>query len=145
MCECEAEAAKPDSADPPVIQVGGGIDDGFVYLLNYGKNDVSTAIDSYLEMEINGMGEYVLLRELLIRMKAQTGNLDITITKNALAGLTKTAYTTVVETASQIIRRHRINLNLTDQLLTLKFQSDAAAEELTLYDLALRMYLVGER
>lgn len=140
MCECEAE-----SGDAPIVQVGGGIDDGFVYQLNYGTNDVATAITSYVQMELNGVGEYLFLRELLVRMEAQaSGNLDLIITKNALTGVTKTL-SMVVETASQIVRRHRVDLNMMDQLLTLKFQSDGAAELLSLYDLALKMYLVGER
>jgi len=152
MCECSAGSAKAaggGSVDAPIIQLGGatggGTDDGFVYLLNYGTNDVSTAIDSYVQMELNAFGEYMLLREMLVRAKAQTGNLDITITKNALSGVAKTAYSTAAETTSHIVRRHRINTNITDQLISLKFQGDGASESLSLYDLALRLYLVGER
>ena len=128
----------------PVIQVGGGIADGFVYRLNTGTNDVSTAIDAYIQMELNGDGEFLLLRELIVRAKAQAGNLDITITKNALTGSSKTV-TTVAKTTGELIRRHRINFNVMGQLISIKFQSDAAAELLELYDLALKLFIVEER
>jgi len=84
------------------------------------------------------------LRELIVRAKAQAGNLDITITKNALTGASSTV-STAAETASEIIRRHRIDFNVMSQLLSVKFQSDAAAELLELYDLALKLFIVEER
>jgi hypothetical protein len=147
MCECSAEAAKADTTNVPVVQVGGGTDDGFVYLSNYGTNDVTTAIDGYVQMELNAYGEYVLLREMIIRMAAEAsaGNLDITITKNNLSGVAKTAYSMVAETTDHLVRRHRIDTNITDQLISLKFQSDGSSESLSLYDLSLKMYLVDER
>ncbi|GAG40661.1 unnamed protein product, partial [marine sediment metagenome] len=60
-CMIEVEG----DGDVAIIQIGGGIDDGFVYQLNYGTNDVSTLVDSYLQLEFNAGGEYMLLRELM--------------------------------------------------------------------------------
>lgn len=82
-CMIEVEAG---SGALPVLQVGGGIDDGTVYLLNTGTNDVTTAIDSYATMELNARGEHIQLNEMLLRMEAQgAGNVTITFSKNSIS------------------------------------------------------------
>ena len=66
-CLVEVEAG---SGDIIVLQVGGGIDDGFVYLLNNTADDVDTAIDSFFTMELNARGSYIQLSEMVLRAEA---------------------------------------------------------------------------
>jgi len=63
-CCVEVEAA---SGDTVVLQAAGGTDDGTVYQTNYGDSDVSTAIDAYATMEIDGDGAEIIMREFIIR------------------------------------------------------------------------------
>ncbi len=125
---CEVEAASGDLA---VLQYGGGTNDGFIYRLNTGLNDydaaVKEAIDSYITMEFNGQGEYLNLRELLVLMKAQTGDLTVTITQNALTG-TSLTLSMAAENTSEIVRRHRTPLNITNQHISIKLQHNAVDE-----------------
>jgi hypothetical protein len=66
---CMAEASA-DTGDVEVLQIGGG-DDGFVYQLNYGQSDVTTAIDAYVDIVISAQGFYVTLSEYLVRCVAE--------------------------------------------------------------------------
>ncbi len=136
-CMTEVEAA---SGNIPVLQLGGGTADGTVYLLNNSANDVSTAIDAYATMELDGRGEKINLRELLTRVKAQSaGNLTVIPYKN---GVAQTALTLsmVAENANEASRRHRTQLNLTGNHLALKFQNAVASQDLYLYDAGVEFY-----
>ncbi|MFA5378025.1 MAG: hypothetical protein WC455_19900 [Dehalococcoidia bacterium] len=64
MCMCNVEAA---SGDIPILQYGGGCADGFVYQMNTGTTDVSTAIDSFAVMELDGRGAWLNLQEMILR------------------------------------------------------------------------------
>lgn len=141
-CMIEVEAA---SGDVTVIQVGGGVADGLVYQLNYGDNDVSTAIDAYATMEFAVGGQYMSLRELLVRMKTQaSGDLTVTILKNALTGDTKTL-SMIAETTNQIVRRHRQPLNIVDQHISVKFQNATASVSMYLHDAGFDLSVWDER
>ena len=150
MTEVESGAAFTiDSItyDPAVIQVGGGVDDGFVYQLNVGKNDVSTAIDGYLTMELNSGGEFIQLNEVMVRAKAvatSAGDITVTFTKNTISAGTKTLSMSP-EIATQTIRRHRFPLNICDQNISVKLQNNAAAKKMELLDMGLRMEIYEER
>jgi len=63
-CLCEVEAA---SGDVSVLQYAGGTADGTVYRTNYTTDDVSTAIDAYATMEVDGDGAEIWMRELILR------------------------------------------------------------------------------
>jgi hypothetical protein len=78
------------SGQAPVVQVGGGIDDGKVYLLNSGVNDVSTAIDAFVTMELDYRGLVFNLREMILRIKNEQGGCIITPTINGVAQEAKT-------------------------------------------------------
>lgn len=133
-CMTEVEA---QSGNVPVVQVGGGVADGLVYQLNTGLNDVSTAIDSYLTMELTNDGFILNLNELIIRMKVQAaGNATVTITQNELTGATLTLAMTAAVT-SELIRRHRENVNVTNQHISIKLQHDTASQSWFIYDLGL--------
>lgn len=131
-CMIEAEAL---SGDVPTVQIGGGIGDGFVYRLNNGTDDVSTAIDAYATMELDIRGQYFNLRRLMLRMRAQSsGDATITITQNDLSNATLTK-SMIAERTGQGIRRHLIPLNVTDQHISIKFQNNGSGESLGLLDL----------
>lgn len=124
------------SGDIPVVQVGGGIDDGLVYLLNTGLNDVSTAISAYATLELDMKGAIFNLREMLTRVKAQTGDLTLTPSINSIAQTAKTL-SMAPEIANQTQRRHRFDLDLRGYHMSLKFSHGLAGESSLLEDLAL--------
>jgi hypothetical protein len=81
-CMEEIEAG---SGNVTLLQVGGGVDDGFVYQLNTGRDDVDTAIDGYGIMEIDGEGSVISLTEIILRMKKNTGNCRLTLYEDGVA------------------------------------------------------------
>jgi len=125
------------SGNVAVIQVAGGIDDGLVYQLNYGTNDVSTAIDSYIRMEFNAGGEWLEIQEMILRCKVQSsGDLTLTPYHNGISQTTLTKSMTA-EVTNQLSRRHRCNLNLSSDQISLKIQSNTASVAQYLFDLGL--------
>ena len=133
-CAAEVEAA---SGAIPVLQVGGGNADGFVYLLNNTTNDVAHEIDSFVTVELDGDGEILNIDDFLIRMKVQSAGL-ITVTPS-LNSIAQTAFTLAqtAEIANQTIRRHRKPVNLTGQHVTLKIQHNTVSESCYLEDMKL--------
>ncbi len=130
-CITEVEAA---SGNIPIVQIGGGIDDGFVYLLNTGTNDVTTAIDSFVTVEFDAAGNQMCMNELLLRVKAQsTGSVTVTPYINGQAQTAKTLLQTAV-TANDKHRRHRDNLNIVGDHISLKYQHSTASEGCYLLD-----------
>jgi len=116
-CMSEVEAG---SENIPNVQIGGGQADGTVYQLNYGLNDVSKAISSYVQIELNYGGEVIELNEFLIRFAAQEhGRVLLEFFKNNLSGPSRTI-SMLAETAGQIIKRERFQVNLTDQNISVK-------------------------
>jgi len=81
-CYAEVEAA---SGDVAVLQVAGGADDGYVYQTNTTNNDVSTAIDAYATMEIDGEGADILMRDLILRLLAGGGDCTLTASLDGVA------------------------------------------------------------
>jgi hypothetical protein len=140
FAECEAA-----SGTAPVLQVGGGVDDGFVYLLNSGLNDVSTAIDSFVTPEYDVGGSILQADEIMLRMKAQSAGL-ITITPS-LNSIAQTAFTLdqTPETATQTIRRHKQGINLKGQHISLKIQHNTVGESCYLEDLGLKIRELSEQ
>ncbi len=133
--------------DPPVIQVGGGVDDGFVYQLNVGKDDVTDAIDAFFEMELNAGGEYVQLTEIIIRAVAvatAAGDITLTLSRNSNSAGTKTLSMSP-ELTNQTVRRHRFSLNVCDQNVTIKMQNATAAKTMELLDMGLKTFLYATR
>jgi len=141
---CMAEiSADPTAAESNIasVQVGGGDNDGFIYRLNHGTNDyngaVETAIDSYIDMEINVDGEYVLLDEMAIRLKAQAaGNLALSFYKNGVLQASKDIAMTA-EITGDVARRHRFYLDFKGHSLTIRMQNSTLSQEINLYDIGL--------
>jgi hypothetical protein len=82
-CCAEVEAA---SGDVAVLQVAGGTADGTVYQINYGDSDVSTAIDAYATMELDGTGADILMRDMILRA---SGECTVTPYMDGVAGTAK--------------------------------------------------------
>lgn len=76
-CVEEVEAA---SGNVSVLQVGGGVADGTVYQLNTTNSDVSTAINAYATLEIDGKGEVIHIGEMVIRLKSGSSYGGCTLT-----------------------------------------------------------------
>lgn len=130
-CMEEIEAG---SGAVPILQVGGGVDDGYVYLANNGSNDVSTAIDAYATQELDFKGKEVNLDEILLRVKTQSaGNVTITPSLN---GVTQTAITVPMTAAitNETLRKNRFPVNLTGNHVSMKFQNSTASQSIYLLD-----------
>lgn len=136
-CMTEVEAA---SGNIPIIQVGGSkAAGGWVLRLNTGTADITVSIDSYAMMEIDGQGMILNLRELILRMKAQSaGDCTLTPYLNSIAQTAKTL-SMIAEITNQILRRHRFPLNLTGQHISLKFQNSSTTNSMQLIDMWPRM------
>jgi len=142
-CVTEVEAA---SGNIPILQYGGGTDDGAVYQLNTGTNDVdiantTVAIDSYVQVELGVNGLILALRNLVLRMEAQAaGNCIVTPYRNDIVGTDTLTLSMIAEAAGDTIRRHRTGVNVQGQQMSLKFQNAVASQELVLYDLGLELW-----
>ena len=134
LCCQEVEAA---SGDAHLIQVGGGTDDGFVYQLNYGNNDVNEPIDSYVIQEFSGMGYYLEMREYLFRVKTQpTGSILMTVTANDITKINRKVLNQAAEVLGQRVRRHLIPMAITDQHISVKLQHNTVSQSFELFDWA---------
>jgi hypothetical protein len=130
-CQIDVGAA---SGNVPAIQIGGGAADGLVYQVNTGVIDVATAISTLVRMEIDGQGVIIDLREFILRVKSQAaGSLTMTPFLNNIAQTAKTLAMTA-ELSNQTIRRHRFNLNVKGQHITLEFTLSTASQILYLLD-----------
>lgn len=138
-CMTEVSADSGAIEQKPVIQLGGGIDDGTIYRLNAGGNDISTAIDSYIDMEISADGQYFILDEMAVRVKTQAvGDLTLTFYKNDVQIGTKAIGMTAA-TAGDSNRRHRFYLNIQGDTVTIRFQNNVASQSFSLHDLGIGM------
>jgi hypothetical protein len=138
----EVEAA---SGNLPVLQTGGGTADGYIYLLNNSTDDVSTAIDSYVTLELDGDGADLNLDEIMLRMKVQSaGSITITPYLNSIASTAFTLAQTA-EVTNQTIRRHKKTLTLESQHLSLKIQHNTISQSCYLEDMKLKLRDFEER
>lgn len=140
---CEVDAA---SGAIPVLQYGGGTADGFVYRLNTGTNDVTTPIDAYATLEIDGQGEEIVIDDIALRMKVQSaGTVTITPYINGVAG---TAFPTLAQTAArtnETFRRHRWSANQKGNHISLKIQHNTASESCHLLDYGIGIKAYGQQ
>ena len=142
-CMTEVEGA---TGNTPILQYGGGTDDGSVNQLNYGTNDVdiavaTNAIDAFVRVEFGLEGLILALRHMVMRCKVQTAG-DITVTpyRNNVAGSDTLTLSMLAEQTNEAVRRHRVGIDVQGQQCSLKFQNDTASEELYLLDLGVEMY-----
>ena len=136
-CMTEVEAA---SGEAPILQYAGGVDDGTVYQLNYGKHDFHTAIDSYATMQLNEGGNELFLNRLTLRMKTQTsGELDLNVYKNNVFKFAKDLAMEATDTGDAI-KKHTIPINIASNNIGLKFKNDNISGEMYLQDVAPDLY-----
>jgi len=142
-CITEVEAA---TGNIPILQYGGGTDDGAVYQLNTGTNDIDIAdttipIDAYIQVELGIAGVILALRNLVLRMEAQSaGDCTVTPYRNGTVGTDTLTLSMIAEATGDTIRRHRTGVNVQGQQMSLKFQNAVASQELILYDLGLELW-----
>jgi hypothetical protein len=136
-CECECDSA---SGNIPTTRLAGGQADGTVYVLNSGTNDITTAVNSYVTLEINANGKIIRNGEMIARFKTQTGNATIGVYYNGVeqTSLAKTLSLTAEHTNDRI-RRHRINLNQVNQNISVKLSHNTADESFYPLDYGLRI------
>lgn len=128
-CFTEVEAG---SGNVNIIQMVGGVKDGFVYQSNYGNNDISTPINSYVDVQLNADGKEMDLRNMVLTAKTGTG-VTITPTVDGVDG------TAITETALTAVR-NRYSLNSKGMDLSLRIQNDTASESLHLFGIGLKLY-----
>ena len=144
-CFTEVEAA---SGNLPVLQYGCGTDDGGVYELNYGTDDVdigttTTAIDAFATMEINGNGLWLKLRKLLLRCKVQTaGDIIITPYRNTRTGSDTITLSMLAKTTNDTSRRHKVGTGIQSDHISLKIQNATAAQSIYLEDMGMDLRIV---
>lgn len=141
---CIVEAEGNSTGKIPILQYGGGIDDGTVYQLNYGTNDVTTAIDAYIQMEFYHHGMELEMGNILVSMKVQTatspgtGSCTVTPYANAVAQ-TALSLLMTLENTGEAVRRHKTGVGIASEQMSLKLQNNAVTEEIHLLDVAVEM------
>jgi hypothetical protein len=137
----EAEAG---SGNVPLVQVGGGTD-GYAYRLNTSQNDVSTAIDSFIRMEINAEGNEFMVKDLKIRHKTQTaGNISVIPYQN---GVEKASFmiTMVADRTGETIKRSKKTIDILGTNVALKIGNASISNDMTLYDIAFNLENFDDR
>lgn len=138
-CMTEIEAG---SGDVAIVTMGGGVDDGFVYQLNYGRPDVSSVIDAYVMSEFNYGGLKMLMREVLLLCKVHaSGNVAMTPYAQEVAK-TGWNFAQTAAVASETSRRNRKGINLVGHHLSLRFRNTEAAtdDEMDLYSYGVKLF-----
>ena len=141
-CATEVEAG---TGNLPIIQMGGGTDDGLIYQLNTTTNDVSTAITSYAQVEFSHQNLMMFLTELMLRMKVQSaGSVTVEIFSD---GVSQTSFTLLMTAAvtNDLSRRHRVGMNQVSDHISLKFSNAVASQSLYLLDMNLAIGIDGEK
>jgi len=141
-CATEVEAA---SGDVAIIQVGGGVDDGTVYQLNTGVNDVSAAIDGYVTMELSHKNWVMFLREMALRVKAQTsGSVEIDVYLNNVLE-DSIEMSMIAANENEASRRERFVMDALSDHIGLRFRNNTKGESMYLEDVALWLYAEEEK
>lgn len=136
-----ATVVEPGSGQAPVVMVGGGIDDGTVYQLNYGVNDIDAAVVSTIEMSINHKANVLRLGEILVRMAAQTaGSVALSVYDNGNHKFTK-QLSMAGERANNTSRRHRFSCDVTSDLMALVITNAAEGETMNIYEIGTLLQL----
>jgi hypothetical protein len=78
------EEVEAGSGNIPRLQIGGGTADGMIYRLNVGANDVNIAMNSYIQMEIDGKSSALALTDMILRLKAGSGACLISIEEDGV-------------------------------------------------------------
>jgi hypothetical protein len=137
----EAEAG---SGNTPLVQVGGGTD-GYAYKLNNSQNDVSTAIDAYVRMELNLSGNEFMVKDIKLRHKTQTaGNISIIPYQN---GVEKPSFTVpmTAERSNETIRRMKKTVDILGTNVAFKIGNASLSNDMTLFDIGFNLEVFDDR
>ena len=138
-CHTEIEAG---SGAIPILQLAGGVDDGFIYRTNTTALDVATAISPYCTLELDAQAAEMWLRRLLIRFKSQTsGNCTITPYRNGVAGTDTLTLDMSAKQTSEVFRRWLVGVNIQDSHISLKIEKASGATGFYLLDLGLEIFI----
>lgn len=125
----------------PVVQIGGGVDDGTVYLLNTGTADVDQAINSILDIEFHAYGQELILGDIMLQCGVQaSGDISFTVYGNKISQFTEALSMTARDT-NDTVRKHLEHYNIINQLLTLRFSHSSATVGMDLYNLGAELYI----
>jgi hypothetical protein len=123
------------SGNIPLIQCGGGTD-GYLYRLNNGQNDVSTAIDTYNRQELNFKGNEMMVKDIKLRYKTQTaGNISVIPYQNGVEMASFTIPMTP-DKPSETIRRFKKNVDVMGTNVAFKFGNASLSNDMVLFDVA---------
>jgi hypothetical protein len=137
----EAEAG---SGNTPLVQVGGGTD-GYAYKLNNSQNDVSTAIDAYVRMELNLDGNEFMVKDIKLRHKTQTaGNISVIPYQN---GVEKASFTVpmTAEKTDETIRRMKKTVDILGTNVAFKIGNASLSNDMTLFDIGFNLEVFDDR
>jgi hypothetical protein len=129
-CMTEVEA---DTGNVHVLQMVGGADDGFIYQSNNSDDDVSTAINSYVDIELNADGKEFELREMVITVKTGT-RMTITPTVDGSSG------TPITELSLSDVR-NKYSLGSKGMDMKVRVQNNTASESIHLFGFGLKTYV----
>lgn len=134
-CMTNVEAASGNIA---VLQVGGGASSGKTYRLNTTDNDVSTAIDSLVTIELDGEGQWLYLKDYKLRCKVQAaGNITHTLAKDANTSYTDSRTLAMqAEVTNDAYRRHdKIRPNKKANHISHRLRNSTASQSMYLLDI----------
>jgi len=134
----EVEAS---SGNVPILQYGGG-QSGFVYRLNTTDNDVATAIDADVIMEMDSEKDRLVVQQELLKCKVQSAG-DISRSVSVNGNTTYTNSRTISMTARVTGESYRREEVLTDHIegehLSFRWRNNTAAQSMYLLDVEFRL------
>lgn len=127
-CFAEADA---ESGNLAVVQIGGG-SDGYVFRINdpASQNDISTAVDASITVEINGNGDRITINRDSVRCKVQAAG-SITRTIMADGNPTVRDTKTLVMTAkvtNDVYRRHFKSNRVVGDHISIKWRHNTVSQ-----------------
>jgi hypothetical protein len=135
---CVAQV-EPDSGQAPIVVVGGGVADGTVYQLNYGTDDVSTAVAARINMVLSHKALTLQVKEILARMAAQPkGFMMMKAYEGENVKFTKPLSMVPVR-SNDVTARHRFTCELVGDLLQLELYNESLGERLHAFEIGLEI------
>jgi hypothetical protein len=124
----------------PLLQIAGGCADGTVYQVNYGNNDVSTAVDAQVEISLGRNALVIELAEILLRFAAQvSGSVACIIKEDGTTRMTKTLSMVPAKSGNTSVR-HRFKTPATSDLLSIELRNASKDEIMKVYDIGVECY-----
>ncbi|MCK5612988.1 hypothetical protein KAR91_64535 [Candidatus Pacearchaeota archaeon] len=126
------------SGNIPVLQYGGG-QDGYIYRLNTTHDDVSTAIDKSLKIELDGEGHQIRLKGMAFVFKDQTaGDVIVDVYVNGAAASAYTQTLTMISSVGDY-KGHRFNCDVMGDHLTIRLRNNVASQPVYLLEYGLNI------